>query len=215
MKKLVYRNCSLSLLIVSIIVYSIAIILSLIGIYTLYKSNDPTFAPIARHITALIIGAGFCLPCFIFIVTSCIAFNEKIVISENAVEFYCGQKQIEYIPFKQITVFGCAAFMHRNGYVFFCSEPIDNIIDFAQHHKKEMVRCFGESRVEAASKTEDGYRQIAIGTYVEISRKKNQKSIIILKNASIKLLNEVKAFLPMTPVLTGPIIMDNPNIWSN
>lgn len=213
MKGLVYRNCSVSLLIVSIITSAIVLILSIIGIYALF--NDPTCLPVVRHIMTWIVGAGICFPCIIFIIASCIAFSERIVVSEDAVVFYRGKKQMGYIPCKQITVFGCAAFMHRNGYIFFCSEPIDSIMDFAQHHQKEMVHHFGKRRVEDASKTEEGYRQIAIGTYVEISRKKNQKSIIILKNASLELLNSVKACLHMKPVLTGPIIMDNLNVWNN
>ena len=208
MKRFVYRNCSLSLLIASIIVSNVVLILSIIGIYALF--NDPTCLPVVRHIMTWIVGAGICFPCIIFIIASCIAFSERIVVSEDAVVFYRGKKQMGYIPCKQITVFGCAAFMHRNGYIFFCSEPIDSIMDFAQHHQEEMIHCFGKSRVEAVSKTEEGYRQIAIGTYVEISRKKNQKSIIILKNASSKQLNSVKLCLPLEPVLTGPIIMDYP-----
>ena len=214
MKRIVCRNCSLGLLIVSIIIYGLAGILSGIGLYMALVVEDPAFIPVLRYIVVFFYAIGFCIPCIVLIVMSCVAFTEKIIITEDAVELRRGKKQIGYIPCREITVYGCAAFMHRNGYTFFCSTPLDQILIFSERNQQKTVRFFGKHRVAQAESHSERMLQIAVGTYIHSKRRKDYAQIIILKSATPKLLKEIGGLLHKEPVLTGSIIMDYPDAWA-
>ena len=91
---------------------------------------------------------------------------------------------------------------------------MDNILNYARQHQKEMIRLFGKQRIGEALKTEEGYRQIAIGTYIERERKKKQGSIIILKEAQERHMKELKKVWQQNLVFTGPVFMDHPETWN-
>ena len=74
----------------------------------------------------------------------------------------------------------------------------------------DMVRLFGKQRVAEALKTDKGYRQIAIGTYIQHERHKKQGSIIILKEVRDSQLKELRKVLQENLVFTGPVFMDHP-----
>lgn len=213
MEKLGFRNCSSGQLAVSIVIYGFTIMLGGIGVHVLFAVEDPTLSPFMRYAISLIILAAFCIPCMLLIIDACISFSEKIVVAEEAVVFFRGKTQIRYIPLRQMTAFGCAAFTHRNGYIFFCATPIEEINTFSQRHKRKALDLFGRNRIEQASKSREGCWKLAVGTYIQLERKKNRDNIIILENASYERLNKVSNFLHKEPILTGPIIMDHPKAW--
>ena len=213
MKQIVYRNCSLGLLIVSIIICGVTISLSGMGLYVALFSKDPAFVPIIRHF--VIFGcAGYCISCILFIVMSCIEYTEKIIISEDAVELQRGKQKIRCISSQDITVCGCAAFVHRGGYVFFCSNSLEEILAFSQINSKKARQYFGKSRMVQAKTDSDLEFQIAVGTYIHSQRRKNNARIIILKSPGPKTLKEIRDILHQEPIRTGPILMDYPNQWT-
>lgn len=211
--KLEYRNCTIGELIATFFVCGFAIILCGVGIYAVYMDENPAFSPIMRNITAFVIGSVFCVPCIVLTCISCVSFTEKLVISEDAVIFYRGNKQVRHLTGQKITVFGCAAFMHRNGYIFFCETPLEEIYQFSQQHQQKAIRLFGKKRLMQDTKENERRYQIAVGTYIQLERRNNER-VIILKQASPRILKEIGSIFGKKPVLTGPIILDNPKPWN-
>ena len=213
MKPIVYRNCSLVLLIVSSIIYGLAGILCGVIMYAALVIEDPLFIPILRYFTAFCYAAVSCI-CIVGIVTTGIAFTEKIIISEDAVEFHRGKQMIRHISSQEITVCGYASFIHRDAYVFFCATSLEEILMFSKGNQKKSLRYFGRRRIMQAKTDSDCEFQIAVGTYIHSQRRKNRARIIILKNPGPKTLKEIREILHQEPVRTGRILMDYPNMWT-
>lgn len=213
MKKIVIRNCSASLLAANIVVSSIAIILGTLGICLILTGDESVLATPFRNLTAIIIGLFVCIPCLLVIVNCFLAYLETIEISKSEVMFYRFGAQKCQIALPQITVFGCAEFIHRNGYIFFVSTPRDDIIDFARMHQHDTSRLFGKNRTQNLRTSEEGCWQLAVGTYVQMCRWTDGSNIIVIKNASPRLLKTISDYLQKKPILTGPIALDQLEMW--
>lgn len=214
MKTIIFRNCSINILVAYVVVCSIAIILGTVGIYSILTIYDqPLFTTLFRIITAIIIGLFVCIPCLLVIVKSCIAYFETIEISESSILFCRFGLRKCQLELSQITVFGCAAFAHRNGYIFFSSTPRNKIMDFARKHQHNTLRLFGKNRINNLCRSEDGLWQLSVGTYVQMCRRRDRKNIIIIEYASPEILKTISNYLQENPILTGPIILDQPEMW--
>lgn len=142
-----------------------------------------------------------------------ISYHTRLVISKNEITLYRGRK-IQQVPLSQVSEYGCAGFIYRNPYLFFCTVPRDEIADYAEKNIHKAEHLFGRERVQKMLSTYLGQWQLKVGIFVYYTAKIEPKGrILIFRNGRPKYLHAVSNYMKTIPTLTGPVLFDNPKPW--
>ena len=147
-----------------------------------------------------------CIAALIWLVVNC---RIKYILTDTELVSISGKNR-RIIPRESIQLIGCAAFARKSAFVFFCWATDEEIVTFANQNWEKRMRLFGRSRVAKLEQTDAGIKQMQISLYLKFS---NRDKIILKELESIEQLGDICDFWGVTPVLTGPIILDHPEFW--
>ncbi len=212
MEHLELREASVGDCILSCAVYGIWAGISTYVIYFLFAFPEHSPTPWFAYIMALIY-LLFLIPCIIGLIKCCISYNTVLKITKDEVILKRGRR-MQCVPLSQITEYGCAGFVYRNCYLFFCTKSKNEISDYAEKHFYLAKRYFGKRRVEEMRSTQYGLWQLKVGIYVKSALKSRRgDAALIFRDGRPKTLNAVYTYMKSKPILTGPILIDDPNPW--
>ena len=138
-----------------------------------------------------------------------ISYNTWLIISEDEVILKRG-KRVQHMSISEITEYGCAGFIHRSSYLFFCDEQQSNIIEFFERNRNLADRYFGKERAKKMCKTQQGLWQLQVGVYVHAaSKRKTGDHVLFFRNDHPEHLNEVNKLIEKMPMRTGPKMIDD------
>lgn len=142
-----------------------------------------------------------------------LSYNTWLIISKDEVILKHGIWK-QHMAISQITEYGCAGFVYRSSYLFFCNTSQRDITDFYNGNTHLAERYFGKERVKKLLATQYGQWQLQVGVYVHAaSKRKIKDNTLIFRDARPSHLAEIYNIIHTTPMLTGPIMVDDPKPW--
>ena len=213
MEKLELRESSLGWTITSCIIWSAWIAVSGGIMVFCITSTEPLPVPYLDYVL-FVISLLFFLYSFYELLRSIASYNTKMIISKKELVIKkMGVPEIT-IPISNIHVFGCACFIHRNTFLYFCTRSQEEIRAFAEKNCEKGNSVFGKAQAEKLRKTEYGNWQLAVGLYVRLIHRKPE-NVIVFGDGTPERLSLICNYLDKTPVLTGPGLINNQTPWLN
>ncbi len=212
MEHLELRETSVGNFLLSCTIYGIWIAFSTYVIYFFFAFPEHCPTPWFAHIIALTYSL-FLIPCILGLTKCFISYNTVLEISNDEVILKRG-KRIHCVPMSRITEYGCAGFIYRDSYLFFCTSSKDEISNYARKNAHLAKRYFGKKRAKNMSATQYGQWQLMVGIYVKSALKSSHRdAVLIFGDGWPRTLKKVSHYMKTEPILTGPVLIDDPNPW--
>lgn len=212
MEKLELREASFGECLFSSIIYSAWLLFSACGTYffLIFPEYNPApwFLPLV-----LLLNSPFVILGIIGLKKTIISYHTRLVISKDEITLYRGRR-MQRVPLSQVSEYGCAGFVYRSSFLFFCTVPKDEIADYADENMHNAEYLFGEERVRKMLSTHLGQWQLKVGIFVYYAAKmRSEGHILIFSNGRPQYLQAVSKYMDTLPMLTGPVLYDNPKPW--
>lgn len=212
MNELELRETSLGECLFSSIIYGMFLLFSACVPFFFHKFPEYNPTPWFPLLVMLLF-SPFVLLGIIGLKNTILSYHTRLVISKDAITLY-RSKNMQRVPLAQVSEYGCACFIHRSSYLFFCTIPMEEIADYATQHLDRAEYLFGEARVQKMLSTELGQWQLKVGIFVHDAAKADIKGrIIIFRDGRPQYLHAVSDYMKTAPTLTGPVLFDNPKPW--
>ena len=214
MNKLELREASLGECLFASIVYVVWLVfsVSVICYFCRFPEQDPTSQfPVMMLVLLL---SPFMILSLSGLKDVIISYRTKLVITEEEITLYRG-RNVRRVSLSQVSEYGCAGFVARKNYLFFCTVPQTEIEDYAAKNIERAWDLFGPDRVQRMITTECGVWQLKLGIFVyDAAKDKSQTQALIFRDGRPEALHAVSNYFKSAPVLTGPILVDAPRAWT-
>ena len=149
------------------------------------------------------------LPSVAILIWLIVTYRKRYILTEKELVCIHGKKRC-VIPREAIRFVGCAAFVQRGAFLFLCMASENEIVAFANQNWEKRIQLFGKSRVAKLEQTNMGIWQMQLGVYLKFAK---GDKVIKKELESVEQLAEICDCWNVTPVLTGPIILDHPEFY--
>ena len=214
MNKLELREASLGECLFASIVYVVWLVfsISVICYFCGFSEQDPSSRfPVIMLVLLL---SPFMVLSLSGLKNVIISYHTKLAITEEEITLYRG-RNVRRVSLSQVSDYGCAGFVARSNYLFFCTVPRKEIEDYAAKNIDQAWDLFGPDRVQRMITTEFGAWQLKLGIYLhDAAKDKTQTRTLIFRDGRPEALHAVSSYFKSDPVLTGPILVDNPRAWT-
>ena len=212
MERLELRETSFRRCLISSIIYGGWLVFSVFVVFFFFAFPQYSPNPFFSYLMFLLF-LPFILLGLIGLANVILSYNTWLIISKDEIILKRGIRE-QHISTSQITEYGCAGFVYRSSYLFFCNTSQNDIIDFYNRYTHLAERFFGKERVKKMRTTQYGQWQLQVGVYVHAaSKRKIRDNILIFRDARPAYLAEIYKILRTMPILTGPIMIDDPKPW--
>lgn len=212
MEHLELRETSFQRCVISCIIYGGWLVFSVSVVFSFFASPQYSLNSFFPYLLFLLF-LPFIIWGLIGLVNTIQSYNTWLIISTDDIILKRGIRE-QHISASQITEYGCAGFVYRSSYLFFCNASQNDIIDFYNRNTHFAERFFGKERVTKLCTTQYGQWQLQVGVYVHAaSKRKTNDTILIFRDARPAYLAEIHKVLHTMPILTGPILIDDPKPW--
>ena len=214
MNKLELREASLGECLFASIVYVVWLVfsVSVICYFCRFTKQDPTSRfPVMMLVLLL---SPFMILSLIELKNVIISYRTKLVITEEEITLY-RSRNVRRVSLLQVSEYGCAGFVARKNYMFFCTVPRTEIEEYAAENIERAWDLFGADRVQRMITTECGIWQLKLGIFVyDAAKDKSQTQALIFRDGRPEVLHAVSSYFKLIPMLTGPILVDDPRPWT-
>ena len=212
MEHLELRETSFWRCLISSIIYGGWLAFSVFVVFFFFAFPQSSPNPFVPYIMFLLY-LPFIIIGFSGLVNVILSYNTWLIISNDEIILKRGTWE-RHMSISQITEYGCAGFVYRSSYLFFCNTSQRDITDFYNGNTHLAEHYFGKERVKKMLTTQYGQWQLQVGVYVQaVSKRKIRDNTLFFRDARPEYLAEIYKIMHTTPMLTGPILIDDPKPW--